>query len=526
MPNTITHKLETSIMKKIFTTLWCALLTISISFAQDGQLDPSWNGTGLLQIDVSGGHDTPHAMIIQPENKAVVAFSGGFPNGNNFDFGVIRFLEDGTVDSTFGVNGVFHYSNPNASDLLYDIKSMSDGSLLMTGSYGVEPANTDFFLIKTDADGIPDPSFGTDGLAILPIDTGLDYARGSVELPDGKIIVGGYSHVPGFNFRRNVVLRLNADGSLDDTFGTAGMFMWNDNSTANEIYHVGILDDGGILAVGFSNPAGTERASLYKILADGSGLDTTFGDNGEVLAPFDGKGYGMMMHSNGSILITGGDFNNATGNDLLVLAYNQDGTPNVDFGIDGAQKVDEDILDVGFGITQQLDGKILVCGESGGGFGGNPRAIITVRLTEEGALDTTWADKGIAKEQVSDFFGWADAIQVLPDGRVMVAGVCAHNNNDVVVIRYGNAPVTFLPKIATIDFNFYPNPAIDRLFFQSHDSLESYQITDLKGQIIARGQLDKNQAKHEISLLDFPNGNFVLTVIGENGIGSHIFQKN
>lgn len=511
-------------MKKTFTTIFYAFTLIGLMTAQDGQLDPTWNSNGILQMDVSGGHDTPHGIIIQPDNKVVVAFSGGFPNASNFDFGVVRFLEDGLVDSTFGVDGIYHYSNSNASDLLYDIKIMADGGLLLTGSYGVEPANTDFFLVKLDGNGVPDPSFGMDGLVILPIDTGLDYARSSVELDDGKIVVCGYSHVPGFNFRRNVVVRFNADGSLDDTFGTAGMFIWNDNGTANEMYNIGILADGGILAGGFSNPAGSERHALYKILADGSGLDASFGNMGEVLAPFEGKGYGMLIHTNGNIYLTGGA-SGPLGNDLLILAYDQNGMPVVDFGIDGAQKVDSDVSDIGFGITQQLDGKILVCGESGGGFGGAPRAFYTVRFTEDGMLDVTWADNGIAREEVSTFFAWADKVTVMPDGRVMVAGPCAHTNNDMVVVRYGNAPVSFIPTVASINFKSFPNPVTDRLFIQSNEQLESYQITNLNGQLMSRGNFLFEQSQYEILVNDFPNGNYVLTVIGEHGLGSRIFQK-
>lgn len=515
-------------MKQFLTTLLFCISLITINFAQDGELDPSFDEDGIVQLNVSTGHENGHGIVVQPDGKILVAFSAGYPGANNFDIAVIRLLEDGTIDSTFATDGIYHYANTNASDLVYHITLLDDGSMLVAGSHGWEPANTDFLIFKLTTDGVPDPNFGTDGISIIEVDSGLDYARGLAVNAAGQINVVGYSHVPGFNYKRNVICRLNEFGELDTSFGTNGFFIWNDNSTHNEMYHIEILNDGGLLACGYGNPAGSERPALYKVFPDGSGLDTSFGSNGEVLAPHDGKGYGMMVHSNGNILVTAGSFSSVSGNDLVVLAYHQDGSPNLDFGIDGEFKIDTDVNDVGLGITQQADGKIIACGESGSGFmGPNPRRFYSVRLTEFGMLDTTWGGTGAVVTQTYDsWMAWANDVTVQPDGRVLLTGVAAFTNNDLMVLRYGNAPVSFVSEQNRINFQIYPNPVHDKLFIaNTSKKAEVFMISKIGGEVILKGQLNSQNENHEINLDGLPSGIFIISILGEDSLGSKIFQK-
>ena len=282
-----------------------------------------------MQMDVSGSTETSHGIVVQPDKKVVVAMAADFdPSALAFDFTVMRFLEDGTVDSSFAIDGVFHYENTNGSDIPYDLLMLEDGSFLVTGSWALTANNTEFMVIKLDPDGALDTTFAMGGVAIQPIDSGQDYARDIAVDADGNLVVCGFSYVPGFNFRRNVVCRLTANGALDTTFGNNGIFIWNDNQTTNELYNVAVAPDGGILASGYTKPSSKDRPSLYKILPDGSGLDSLFGLNGEIeLPPVEGKANGMAIHPNGNILLGGYSFNNSTGSNAAVLAYNMDGTP-------------------------------------------------------------------------------------------------------------------------------------------------------------------------------------------------------
>ncbi|MCB0642574.1 MAG: T9SS type A sorting domain-containing protein, partial [Phaeodactylibacter sp.] len=257
-----------------------------------------------------------------------------------------------------------------------------------------------------------------------------------------KIIAGGYSYVPGFSYRRNVLCRFEADGTLDTSFGEDGVFIWQDNQTVNEIYTVALAEDGAIIASGYAKPSSADRPVVYKVKADGSSLDSTFADNGMALLPIEGKGYGMALHPNGNILVTSDAFL-GTGYDLAITALHPDGALNTDFGVDGTFYADQDIIDVGFDLTVQPDGKIIAVGEAGGGFSGNPRRILTTRCDEMGQLDTEWGGTGAFITNTYDpAFAWGSGVTIQPnDGKVLVTGVAAFpgvSANDIIVLRFGN----------------------------------------------------------------------------------------
>ena len=428
---------------QLFTLLILFLFLPGFLLAQDGELDPSFGDDGIVQQDfTSGDFETAHDLIVQPDGKILVAYSGGYENANNWDLSVARFNSDGSVDLTFSDDGHYHYENDLGSDLCYDLELLQDGSMFLIGSYAPEPANPEFAIVKVTADGQTDTGFGDNGIVILSIDTSEDYARSVTIDSEGRLIVGGYSKVPGFSYRRNVVCRLMPNGDLDTSFGTDGIFMWQDDQTANETYTVLLADDGDIYASGFARPSSADRPVVYKVKSDGSGLDANFGDNGMALLPIEGKGYDMVIHPNGNILVAsnadiGGFY------DMAVTALNPDGTLNSDFGTDGTFLADMDFLDYGFGLTVQPDGKILVVGETGGGFQGNPRRLLSARCDAMGQLDQSWGGTGIILTNPYDpAFSWANAVTWQPaDGKILVLGVGAYpgvTQNDIILARFGN----------------------------------------------------------------------------------------
>lgn len=548
-------------MKNIYLSLLLFLLSVSSYSQNSGVLDASFATDGILQWNPSSGHENGHGIVALPDGRILIAFSADFSQSFDFDIAVTRLNEDGSVDESFGTDGIYLYQNTAGSDLVYDLKVLDDGSMFVVGSHSTTAANTEFLVIKLDSDGVPDDAFGVNGVVILPIDTGEDYAHGIAITEAGQIIIGGYSHVPGFFYSRHIVCRLNANGSLDQSFGNNGIFLWGTTDTYNEIWNIGLLPDGGILASGQSQPAGTSRPSLYKIRADGSALDVTFGDNGAVLAPYEGTAYSMAIHPNGNILLAGGSLTN-DGNDVLVLAYNQDGTPHTEFGIDGAFMANVGINDVALGMTIQSDGKILVCGESGGTFfSGPPRNFLSVRLDELGVIDTTWGGTGSVITDISDFFAFANDVAIQPDGKVLLTGAGAFNNNDLIVVRYGNfidadrdgfalgedcndADAAINPQGIEIADNgidedcdgndlvtgikentwaaqiaLYPNPATAYMRIDFGDiNVEQLRICDAAGRQLAVYDMAGAQSEAAINLGAMPQGVLLIYIYSHEGV--------
>lgn len=424
-------------MQKIFTSTFILLFVTSSIFSQVGELDPSFADGGILSWNVSGNHNNGHGIAVQPDGKIVIALTGGFGEDNNLDLGVVRLNEDGSVDTTFGDDGLFHLDNPVGSDLFYHLTLLEDGNIIVAGGYAMEEYDQAFCLVKLKSDGSPDISFGDNGMVIHQIDSKEDYARDIAFTDDGKMLVSGISYNSQEWEIRHVVSRFDLNGVIDTTFGDNGNFIWNNGGTYNENYSIDIADDGNILTSGKTSPNGNDRMVIYKVLADGSGLDSAFATNGELLASFGSIAYGMILHSNGNILVTGPNYN-VQGADLVVLAFNQDGTPNTDFGQDGAFLIDAEANDIGLNLIEQSDGKIIACGESGGPLFGTPaRAFFAVRMDADGQLDTSWSGDGYVRTETG-WMAWASDIAIQPDGKVVMTGVGAHDLNELQVVRYGN----------------------------------------------------------------------------------------
>ncbi len=439
-----------SIMYKIFTSVLFTLFLSVSAFAQDGTLDPTFADAGILIGDYAqAGADLPNDLVVQADGKIVVAMNGRFDEvSNTNDLALLRLNEDGTLDPTFGDAGIFVNVDTMGSDLAYSLLQLEDGSFLFIGSMTSDSENPDdvqMAVLKVSNDGVLDTDFGTDGIVQISIAEGQDYARDAVVDADGKIYLAGFSYVSGFSNRRNVMVGLNADGSLNTEFGADGIFIWNDNETVNELHHIIIAQDGNFLVNGYSKPAGTDRMTIYKVLADGSGLDTTFGTDGEVLTTFDGNanGNGIFQRPNGDLVVAGHTSNAEGGLNFVAAAYTADGAVDTDWGTNGSVQAMPDLLNFSYDAMLQPDGKLLITGEAGAGFFGDPRRFATARFTADGELDATWGEAGIVQTPFpSEFFNpfsFAEAVAMQPDGKILVLGKSAQpGGNQLAMARYNN----------------------------------------------------------------------------------------
>jgi uncharacterized delta-60 repeat protein len=537
-------------------------------------LDLPFADNGIFSWDINGGHDVPGAMDIQEDGKMVFVLSAIIEPLTNFDLAIVRLNEDGTIDSSFAVNGLYYYSNPVAYDLAYDIQILGDGKILAVGGHGPNLSSADLFLVKLNSDGTPDTTFGDNGVVIHALEDGEDYARSIAITAEGKILIAGQSQSSTNDFHfRNVVCRFTENGILDSTFAEDGVFMWNDNMTDNRMNNIAIADDGNIIASGFSAPSGVDRLSIYKIMADGSSLDTSFGNNGEVLAPFGNAAEGMIIHSNGNILVTGSN-SNVNGVDLVVLAYHQDGTVNTDFGQDGTFLLDIDVNDRAVSLIEQPGGRIIAVGSSGGAFQqGNPGAFLSVRIDAMGNLDTSWGGDGYVVTPMPTGLGaLANDVAIQHDGKVVLAGPWAEpQGNEMLVMRYGNFidedmdGFEFFEECNDLDFainpdaeeipnngidedcdgedltvgvqetalaqrfNLYPNPTngeVNITYNTGELGINFIEISDYTGKKIRRINTANSLERISVSIDDLPQGLWMFIIHTTNGVAVKRVLKN
>jgi uncharacterized delta-60 repeat protein len=235
-------------------------------------------------------------------------------------------------------------------------------------------------------------------------------------------------------------------GSLDQSFGIGG-------KVANQIFgtdvprDIEVMDNGKIVTVG-SNGTGDFVTARYN--SNGT-LDTTFSGDGIVFTDFTGgfeTATGVAIQPDGKIIVVGTSSVNP--NTMCIVRFNENGSFDTTFDIDG--KV---TFTVGSGVRGddvkiQPDGKILIIGAS------NPSTGFTfaaVRLNLNGSLDTTFDTDGIVVTVLTGT-GFASAGEILPDGKIVIAGAVGSNLN---VVRYnsnGSLDTTFSGDgIATFDIS-------------------------------------------------------------------------
>jgi uncharacterized delta-60 repeat protein len=248
---------------------------LDLSFGVGGKATASFGSSVSLQA---------HSLAGQPDGKLVVA--GSADNGGQYDFALVRYNTDGSLDATFGAGGKVTTDFASGDDEAFSVTLQADGKIVAAGTGGTTPSSTqNIVLARYDSDGSLDASFGAGGK--VTTDVGFVEQAESVKIQsDGKIVVAGYSLVSPANKFEFVLLRYNSDGSLDSSFGSGGKVTSDLGSPKNEAYSLVIQPDGKIVVVGTAGPngAGPPDLALVRYNSDGS-LDTSFGNGAGLNGP-------------------------------------------------------------------------------------------------------------------------------------------------------------------------------------------------------------------------------------------------
>ena len=187
----------------------------------DGSLDTAFEGDGIAVTPLGPGTDAATGVALQDDGKIVAA---GFTfNGSDFDFALARYEIDGSLDREFDGDGIVITPIGSSSDTAQDVAIQPDGRIVAAGQTcpSVDLAICDFALARYRPDGSLDPTFGGDGIVVSPVSQGDD-AIGAVAIqPSGRIVTGG-SAIVGTSYDFALV-RYEKDGTLDVTFDGDGM---------------------------------------------------------------------------------------------------------------------------------------------------------------------------------------------------------------------------------------------------------------------------------------------------------------
>lgn len=222
------------------------------------------------------------------------------------------------------------------------------------------------------------------------------FASGLVLLTDGKILVTGYTFsdfVGDF-----AAIRLNADGSLDTSFGTDGVVIV-DNGGSEVSESMVLLEDESFIIVGYHN----DTFTVAKFTKEGA-IDTSFGNNGWKMVPLgDALSYtkDIALTPEGDIIIAGSILSTNNSWQMAVAKIKANGTPDTDFSSNGTRIYnvgeDNDFIEA---VTVQNDRKILLGGQTWMESGPLKYDVAVVRLNADGSFDTSYGDNGVSRVSV------------------------------------------------------------------------------------------------------------------------------
>jgi len=492
-----------------------------IQFTTLGEIDTTFGINGKVITDI-GTNTSDNATSIQIKNDGKILVAG-YTNSFNSDFLLVQYLASGTLDTGFGFNGkVISDLGTSSKDMVYDFTLQSDEKIMLIGSSDMI-GSSDFALIRYDAQGLPDTSFGVNARVMTDIGTGSADTLSSIKLQtDGKIILGGYSNT---NINGNydfALMRYNTSGSIDTTFGSNGKITTDLNSNSSDyITNLEIQNDGKIVAAGYSTMTNTSHVSLVRYLDTGV-LDASFGVNGKINTEINSQSIdkvnAMIIQPNGKILITGST-RIGLNSDFILIRYTSLGVLDSNFGTNGVVITDigTNTWDEAYSLQLQTQGKILVAGISN--TNGNQDFTI-VRYNNNGTLDTTFGNNGkvITNLGGNDF---AYDIQVQKDKKFLIAGTSnASGSNDYVIARYlpnGDLDSLFGNNgIVTIDIGNSSNDVADSLKIKDEGEILISGYSNINGrfnstviQLTQQGQLDSIFGKNGKIILDV-NSNYII----------------
>jgi uncharacterized delta-60 repeat protein len=394
-----------------------------------GSLDTSFGINGEVTTGIGGSDDGASSAAIQSDGKIVAA--GHVYNGTNYDFAVVRYNTDGSLDTSFGSGGKVTTAIGATDEAASAVAIQSDGKIVAAG-YVYNGTDNDFAVVRYNTDGTLDLSFGTGGKVMTDFGMGSDLASGVAIQSDGKIVAAGYAS-NGVNLDFAVV-RYDTGGNLDTNFDTDGMVTTAIGGSDDGASAVVIQSDGKIVAAGYANNGTDDDFAVVRYDTNGN-LDTTFDTDGKVTTDIGGSddAYQVAVQSDGKIVAAGSAFVTSR-NEFAVARYNSDGTIDTTFDSDGRVTTLVGSSNAAFGVAIQSDGKIVAAGSASNGLDDD---FAVVRYNSDGGLDTGFGTGGTVTTAIGGSDDGASSVVIQSDGKIVAAGG-SYNGTDIdfAVVRY------------------------------------------------------------------------------------------
>lgn len=479
-------------------------------FTSAGTLDTTFNGTGTELFSFgptpAGYTNTAQANAVAIDSQHNIVVAGGALTGFETYITAARLTPTGTLDPTFGQNGVVETPAGGYGDMATGMAIDSSGNLVLSA----RGPTSAFAAYRYNSSGALDSSFGTAGMTIVNFGPVLtdDQANAVTLTSAGQIVLAGQA-VDNRNIADFALARLNNDGKLDSSFGP------NQNgtvlssfalSTSNDARALAIQSDGKIVTAGSASASDMHAFTVSRYNEDGT-LDTSFGNGGIVLTDVTGRSYpsvdntanALAIDSQGRIVVAGTVDHLGGGTDIALVRYEPNGSLDTSFG-NGGIVVTSLVLygdNVANGVAIEANGDILVAGATSPAQTPSQSNFALLCYTSGGQLDSTFGGAALGGGPgwvQTDFGGGRDVANGLViqlNGQIVLAGSAnlAATGDDFALVRYnsdGSLDTSFGSGTGKVTTNFGP-------IATAATGDDAYGLTlDSQGRIVVAGASNAN----------------------------------
>lgn len=490
--------------------------------------DPDFGTNGVVTVTTTTETNpfffAVGGMIVQPDNKIVIAYLvNDLPS-------LTRLNADGTPDTSFGVNGVFTYDAGPDFTGSFSAVTLSGTSIVAAGQLvDTENEETSALIVRVTDAGVLDTTFNNTGAVTRGMDAAGSYTTVLVAA-NGSITTFGRDG------REWIGARHNADGTPDTGFGTNGLIRFDPAPSAFGINSIRAMAFdtqsskfyvlGEIVDVAFS--------SLYAVArfnADGT-LDNTFGTNGIFQEKFVASSFnvpaGMHVLPNGRILIAGHYGNVAS----AIVRLTPAGARDTSFGTGGVVQIEEATFPQIMGdFMVDAGGKLVAVSYA---YGAAEQFTIVYRRNANGTPDTSFGNGGQITIKIDDAQTRLSHLRADSAGRyVLTGGVRPDSAWNIVAARlFGpasqlpTAPVLVSPADSVLIvgelpvFSWNTNPASEQVTVYRLTVLDNANVVLRNRNVPAADCTDICEVDAADLGIDFRSGTYRWRVQARNVVGN------
>jgi uncharacterized delta-60 repeat protein len=452
---------------KLFSTLFASIAGIS-AFAQTIHLNPLFGNNGIAI--------TPNTTEINriSMDAAGAIFSAGYSleSGSSgiYHLTLTKHSNNGSLVSGFGINGIAT-TTIDYSEFPLDVQLQTDGKILVAGSSYLGPTQSgpgdyNSFVVRYQANGSLDQTFGNNG--VFKLTHSDSHIAKMIVLSNGSVLLAGNSYGNG------AVSKINSTGVLDPNFGNGGSKFLSDANFTFLLWDAILLTDNTILCVGYDgNDLNNMKLAYCKLDLNGNFV-SSFGQNGKVVMDLFAGGFPEASEflqkaielPTGQIVIGG----QAMG--AILMKINADGTTVSNFGNNGILNHPYPYAD----FEIQSDGKLLIGGshiitDYNAGFS-------ITRLNSNGTLDNSFNGTGTFTVDISPENDYLQQMKLKDNGHIIVGGSSGlmSNDSDFMLADIDITQSLTLSEESMDGIAIYPNPFSSDL----HISILNPEIVEVK----------------------------------------------